>query len=93
MDAVKLLANYILCLEQSAATTARAEDRPGYAQLLADAGPMLAAALESPAHSSMAIRISRHEKLWGNLWLQDPAFCRASHAWQAARAACSRAAT
>ena len=89
MDAVDSLAKYILALEQSAKMTARAEDRPRYESLLADAGPILAAALELGAQASIAGRISQHERLWGMLWLQDPVFQDASDAWHAAKLACA----
>ena len=92
MDTVRLLAKYVLCLEQSSSTTARAEDRSVYARLMADAGPLLAAALQPDDQSNIATRVSRHERLWGNLWLQDPVFQSASDAWQAAKVACTHAA-
>ncbi len=92
MDAVSSLTKYVLALEQSASATARAEDRSGYALLMADAAPLLAAAVEAGSQVDISMRISRHEKLWGNLWLQDPAFQSASDAWQAAKLACARVA-
>ena len=92
MDAVDSLAKYILALERSAAATARAEDRPIYQSLLADAGPILAAALERTGQADMALRISQHERAWGHSWLQDSAFQSASDAWQAAKLACARVA-
>jgi hypothetical protein len=92
MDAIKSLVKYVLALEQSAEATARAEDRPIYNSLLADAGPILASALEPGAQSNIASRISRHERLWGNSWLQDPAFQNASDAWQAVKLAYTHAA-
>ena len=92
MDAVNSLAKYILALERSAAATARAEDRPIYELLLADAGPILAAALESAAPATMALRISQHERVWGHSWLQDPAYQGASDAWQQAKLACGHVA-
>ncbi|MDE2157199.1 MAG: hypothetical protein KGJ32_15140 [Xanthomonadaceae bacterium] len=92
MDAVSSLTKYILALEQSASATTRAEDRSGYAALMADAAPLLAAALEAGGQADISMRISQHEKLWGNLWLQDPVFHSASDAWQAAKLACARVA-
>jgi hypothetical protein len=89
MNAVSSLSKYVLALEQSASATARAEDRSGYASLLADAAPLLAAAVEAGSQIDISKRISRHEKLWGNLWLQDPAFQTASNAWQSAKLACA----
>ena len=92
MDAVSSLTKYVLALEQSASVTARAEDRSGYALLMADAAPLLAAAVEAGSQVDISRRISNHERLWGNLWLQDPAVQSASDAWQAEKLACSRVA-
>ena len=92
MDVIQSLIKYILALEQSAETTARAEDRSIYQSLLADAGPILARAMARDAQSDIASRISRHERLWGYSWLRDPVFQNASDAWQAVKLAYAHAA-
>jgi len=92
MEIVQSLSNYVLALEHSASQTNRAEDRSQYSLLLADAAPLLAAAVQNDQHSNFAERTSQHERLWGNIWLQDPVFQSASDAWQAARLACIRGA-
>ena len=81
----------MLALEQAAGATARAEDRSSYTALLANAAPLLAAALGAGAAQGLFTRSQQHEKLWGSLWLSDPAFQEASMAWQAAKAACNHA--
>jgi hypothetical protein len=43
------------------------------------------------AAQGLFTRLQQHEKLWGSLWLSDPAFQEASMAWQAAKAACNHA--
>ena len=88
MDAARAIADYVLALEHAADTTARAEDRPGYTALLAHAAPLLAAALSTEAAQDLSTRLQQHERLWGSLWLSDPASQEASMAWQAAKAAC-----
>ena len=88
MDAARAIADYVLALEHAAVTTARAEDRPGYTALLAHAAPLLAAALSTEAAQDLSTRLQQHERLWGSLWLSDPASQEASMAWQAAKAAC-----
>jgi hypothetical protein len=92
MAAVTSLTKYTLALEQSASVTPRAEDRSGYALVMADAAPLLAAAVEAGSQVDISMRIYLHEKLWSNLWLQDPVFQSASNAWQAAKLACARVA-
>jgi len=92
MNISQSLSKYILALEHSASQTKRAEDRSNYASLLADAAPLLAAALQHDQHSTIAARVFQHERLWGNIWLQDSAFQPASDAWQAAKLACTRGA-
>jgi hypothetical protein len=61
MDAARAIAHYVLALEQAAGATARAEDRPSYTALLANAAPLLAVALGAgggsrPLHSLAAAR-------------------------------------
>jgi hypothetical protein len=91
MDTARAIAHYVLALEHAAGATARAEDRPNYTALLANAAPLLAVALGAGAAQGLATRLQQHEKLWGNLWLSDPASQEASMAWQTAKAACSHA--
>jgi hypothetical protein len=91
MDAAGAIAHYVLALERAAASTRRAEDRPNYTALLASAAPLLATALSTTATPGISARAQQHERLWGSLWLSDPAFQEASLAWQAAKAAIGHA--
>lgn len=91
MDAARAIAHYVLALEHAAGATARAEDRSSYAALLANAAPLLAVALGTDTAQGLSTRLQQHEKLWGSLWLSDPAFQEASMAWQAAKAECNHA--
>ena len=91
MDAATAIAQYVLALERAPATTSRTEDRPNYTALLASAAPLLAATLSPTATPGVSARAQLHERLWGNLWLSDPAFQEASLAWQAAKAAIDHA--
>ena len=84
----RMLASYVLALEQSSRATVRAEDRPIYQQLLADAASLLAAAVAGEELESILARISTHDRLWGHTWLQDSAYKPASDAWEAAKAFC-----
>ena len=90
MDAARAIAHYVMALEHAAGVTARAEDRSSYTAVLANAAPRLAVALGEAAQG-LSTRLQQHEKLWGSLWLSDPAFQEASMAWQAAKAACNHA--
>lgn len=91
MDAARAIARYVMALEHAAGVTAHAEDRSSYTTLLANAAPLLAVALGAEAAQGLSTRLQQHEKLWGSLWLSDPAFQEASMAWQAAKAACNHA--
>ena len=79
------LAKYVLALEHCSVTTSRAEDRPLYAALLADAAGLLAAAVLPNSLASIAPRISSHERLHGQLWLQDPVITEVLAAWAIAK--------
>ena len=82
-----LVAEYVLSLENSLATTRQAEDRSLYQSLLADAAGLLAAAASGNAKSDLVVRIERHERLWGQIWLQDPIYRTAQKLWFRAKEA------
>jgi hypothetical protein len=76
------LANYVLKLRDAAGATQRAEDRPIYERLLADAGIILALVQTDASPDVVADAVASHERLWGHIWLQDPVFEKPSNAWQ-----------
>ena len=78
----KELAEYVLRLRDAAGATRRAEDRPIYEKLLADAGVLLALAETVTDQNAIANAVASHERLWGHTWLQDPVFEKPSAAWQ-----------
>ena len=92
MATMKTLAQYVLALEQCARSTKRAEDRPLYEALLADAAGVLAAAVTPETTAAITARVAAHERLWGHTWLQDPVFSDASSAWANAKKAQGQAA-
>jgi hypothetical protein len=66
-----VLARYVLALERASQSCTRAEDRPAYGALLADAAGILAAAVVDGRSGDLAARVAAHDRLRGHLWLQD----------------------
>jgi len=89
MSMTSAFAQYVLVLDSCALSTARSEDRPIYQALLADAAGLLATSLADGARPEVSSRIDRHEQLWGQSWLQDPVYEKASNAWTAAKGSSS----
>ena len=85
MATMKIFAQYVLVLEQCALSTKRAEDRPVYQSLLADAAVVLATVVASETTAALTARIDAHERLWGHIWLQDPVVHDALSAWSNAK--------
>jgi hypothetical protein len=81
------LANYVAALEHAATITKRAEDRPVYKSLLADAAALLAHAAKGDSSASLQEAATTHERLWGQLWLLDPAYKEPSGLWRVAHEA------
>ena len=68
------LSEYILLLSNSASETKFAADRPTYQLLLANAAVLLAIVVRGADHSQIENAVNRHERLWGNTFLQDEVF-------------------
>lgn len=77
----------MLALEAGAAKTARAEDRPIYQALLADAAGLLALAATNASRDDIRARFKAHERLWGHVWLVDPVFTLPADALEKVRSA------
>ena len=75
------LAKYVLALHHGAQGTHRAEDRPAYRQLLADAAVLLALAETGAPSTELASAIRAHERLRGQLWLDDAVHEESTAAW------------
>jgi hypothetical protein len=79
------LAAYILQLEHCLASTNRAEDRPIYGRLLSDTAGLLAGSVMNEPLPILQSRIDTHERLWGQIWLQDELYREAYRAWEKAK--------
>jgi len=75
------LAKYVLALHHGAQGTHRAEDRPAYRDLLADAAVLLALAETGAVSAELATAVRAHERLRGQLWLADPVHEESTEAW------------
>jgi hypothetical protein len=77
-----VLARYVLALERGSYACTRAEDRLVYGTLLADAAAMVAVAVAEDRSGDLAARVAAHDRLRGQVWLQDShAAAEASAAW------------
>jgi hypothetical protein len=75
-----VLASYVSALRQAAETTHRAEDRGVYTSLLASAAVVLAQAVGGDS-ASLLKAAKEHERLRGQVWLQDPVETESSRIW------------
>jgi hypothetical protein len=83
MDAVThSLARYVLSLFQASKNTHHAEDRPLYRMYLAEAGVLLSLAATGVERDHLRRHMAQHERLWGQTWLQNPAYEGPGLAWQ-----------
>jgi hypothetical protein len=85
LSLTETLAAYILQLEHCLANTHRAEDRPIYGQLLSDTAGLLAGSFMNEPLPMLQLRIDTHERLWGQIWLQDEIYREAYRAWEKAK--------
>lgn len=76
------LADYIICLSESAARTHHANDRPLYGMYLADAAMILAMLVKGCESTALHREIERHERLWGQTWLVGPELAAIRESWQ-----------
>jgi hypothetical protein len=84
------LARYVLALERGAHACTRAEDRLVYGTLLADAAGILAVAVAEVTLGNLDARLAAHDRLRGQVWLQDSrAAAEASAAWAQCQGAAS----
>jgi hypothetical protein len=78
----KLLAEYILALNNAAKATHYTADRPIYQMYLVEAGVLLALLEKETTKETLTEAMSAHECLRGNTWLQDPIFQESSTIWE-----------
>jgi hypothetical protein len=76
-----ILASYVEALENGAKTTTRAEDRGIYTSLLADAATVLACAVHDRSLAQLRQAVQGHERLRGQVWLQDPVQAESTRIW------------
>ena len=79
-----ILASYVDALKNGASTTHRAEDRGIYTSLLADAATVLACAVQGQSSAQLLEAAKRHERLRGQVWLQDEVESESSRIWSEA---------
>ena len=75
-------AKYITDLQYCMENTHQAEDRHLYTKYLAEASYILAEITLGANKARIVELINGHERLWGNTWLQDPVYERASKTYQ-----------
>jgi len=76
------LADYILCLSESASNTRNANDRPLYLSYLADAAVLLALLVRGANVEDVKGRIQDHERLLGQTFLAGPEHKAVDAAWE-----------
>ncbi len=76
------MADYVLSLKDAADSTHHAEDRSRYLSLIADAGVILALLVTGADQKTIEKSIEKHERLWGQTWLQDEVFQKPLSEWQ-----------
>lgn len=76
------LADYVIALDDSAASTRRKEDRALYEKYRAHAGLLLALAVAGGDDQRLREEIEAHERLWVHSWLVDDAYQIAADAWR-----------
>jgi len=81
------LADYVLALDDSAASTRRTEDRALYEKYRAHAGLLLALAVAGADDDRLNEEIEAHERLWVHSWLVDDVYKKAADAWRRVRQA------
>jgi hypothetical protein len=83
-------AQYIINLDQAANKTHHAEDRDIYRLLLADSA-ILPALVDTDADEKMISEaVTRHDRLWGQMWPVDNVCAAAISEWQTLRNLVSR---
>ncbi len=76
------IAQYIISLAQAANKTQQAEDRQIYRILLADSAVLLALVNTGATKELVVEAITRHDRLWGQMWPVDDVCVAAISEWQ-----------
>jgi hypothetical protein len=79
------LAQYVLALEDAAATTVRPADRPAYEKYRAHAGLLLGLAVIGKDAARLREELEAHDRLWVHTMLIDAAYKGPAGAWQKIR--------
>jgi hypothetical protein len=79
---LKSLADYVICLSESAAHTHHADDLPLYQTYLADAAVLLALAASGSGISQLQVPIEQHERLRAHAFLAGPEHAAIAESWQ-----------
>jgi len=78
----KALANYVISLDDAAAKSREADDKPLYDKYRAHAGLLLALAVADSDRQRLEEEIAAHENLWVHSWLTDDAYQKPADAWR-----------
>ena len=79
----KDLANYVVTLDEAAAKSRDAGDKPLYEKYRAHAGLLLALAVLEDDTERLKEEIDAHQNLWVHSWLTDDAYQKPAEAWRA----------
>ena len=78
----KNLAQYVVTLEDAAATSKKTADMPLYQKYRAHAGLLLALAVLDEDRQRLEEEIEAHENLWVHSWLTDESYQKPAEAWR-----------
>ncbi len=78
-----LLSQYVLRLDAAAQSTHRAEDRPAYRALLAEAAVLLSRAVEGASLKDLLPHLIQHERTRGHTWIAGAEHIDVDAAWEA----------
>ena len=76
------LANYVIVLDDAAAASKKADDKPLYEKYRAHAGVLLALTILGNDEQRLREEIDAHEHLWVHSWLVDDAYQKPAEAWR-----------
>lgn len=78
----KNLAQYVVTLEDAAATSKKTADMPLYQKYRAHAGLLLARAVLDEDRQRLEEEIEAHENLWVQSWLTDESYQKPAKTWR-----------
>ncbi len=78
----KEVAEYILALRDAEDVTRYSADRPVYKSYLANVAVLLALLENKASQNVIAEAVALHERLRGQLWLEDPVEKKSSECWE-----------